>query len=64
MEIEGGAPKALAAFDIRRFRPELVCIEMADLEPELHQYFVDNGYRRLTRYDGREDVNAYYAPAD
>jgi FkbM family methyltransferase len=64
MDIEGGAPKALAAFDIQRFRPELVCIEMGDLEPELHRYFVDNGYRRLTEYDGREDVNAYYAPAD
>ncbi len=58
MDIEGGAPKALAGFDIERFRPALVCIESS--VPEVRQYFADHGYEPIERYFDHDPVNTYY----
>jgi FkbM family methyltransferase len=64
MDIEFWEPKALAGFDIERFRPELVVIEFhSQIRDELAAYFTRHGYAQIekyTRWDGR---NAYYVPA-
>lgn len=67
MDIEGGAPKALAGFDIAKYRPELVCIEHdASVAPErsefLLQWFDAHGYRRIKRFDRFDKVNWYFTP--
>lgn len=67
MDIERGAPKALAAFDIQRFRPELVCIEAgagADYRQVLAKWFDDHGYRRIEKYLKHDWANWYYTPRD
>ena len=71
MDIELGAPKALNGFDIRRFRPELVCIESGRREDgsrdeeynrRLIMWFDEHGYGRIERYDAFDDVNWYFTP--
>ena len=51
MDIElCGRPKALAGFDIQRFKPQLVCIEAhAEVRQELLDYFARHGYILLGR---------------
>jgi hypothetical protein len=63
MDIEGGAPKALAGFDIERFAPGLVCIEKPVFPGPIEAYFAAHGYERITRYDDYDYVNSYYAPS-
>jgi FkbM family methyltransferase len=65
MDIEGSAPPALAGFDIERFRPELVCIEVgknAEYGQALFDYFERHGYERIDRYLENDDVNWYFTP--
>lgn len=67
MDIERGAPKALAGFDIRRFAPKLVCIEAGNsglYRMALVKYFEDHGYRRIDRYLEHDPANWYYAPRE
>ncbi len=67
MDIERGAPKALAAFDIERFKPELICIEAGageDYRKGLADYFEAHGYRRLDKYLAYDWVNWYYTPRE
>ncbi|HUF46527.1 MAG TPA: FkbM family methyltransferase [Vicinamibacterales bacterium] len=63
MDIELWEPKALAGFDIRRYRPELVCIEA---HPEVRQaildYFTANGYVVVGRYLRADIWNLYFTP--
>ena len=62
MDIEGGEAKALRGFDIARFRPALVCIEVAAENREfVAKYFAQHGYERLTKYEPYDSVNQYYA---
>ncbi|MCG8457730.1 MAG: FkbM family methyltransferase [Holophagales bacterium] len=63
MDIEGSEEKALAGFDIDRFAPELVCLEMARGEPgkALLKYFEEHGYELLTEYVPYDKVNRYFA---
>ncbi|MEM1177418.1 MAG: FkbM family methyltransferase [Acidobacteriota bacterium] len=63
MDIEGGEEKALAGFDIERFAPELVCIEMkGGVESQaLREYFESHGYDMLTAYRPYDSVNRYFA---
>lgn len=64
VDIEGGEAKALAGFDIRRFRPELVCIEIAkDNVRAVERYFAEAGYRRIEKYRRFDYANDYYTPA-
>ena len=64
MDIEGHEPEALAGFDIRRFRPRLVCIESnPKLRAKLLNYFIENGYERIEAYDAHDVGNWYFRPA-
>ena len=65
MDIEGHEPKALAGFDIERFRPELVVIEgqvVAAKEDEVHKYFDAHGYEQIEKYRRFDTVNRYFKP--
>jgi FkbM family methyltransferase len=65
VDIERGAPKALAAFDIQRFRPALVCIEAgagADYRKALRRWFEEQGYERIAAYGPHDWVNWYFRP--
>ncbi len=65
MDINGTEPAALSAFDIRRFRPELVHIEAHQRNrPKLLEYFTRNGYARIDAYLPYDRVNWYFRPAD
>jgi FkbM family methyltransferase len=63
MDIEGGEPTALAGFDIRRFRPELVCIEASlSVREQIEAYFAAHDYERIDAYLEYDSVNWYYRP--
>ena len=65
MDIEGAEPLALAGFDIDRFLPALVCIEVKpSTRGAIESYFSSHGYVRLDAYDAYDVVNRYYAPKD
>ena len=52
IDIEGHELTALAGFDIDRFKPELVCIEVhAQARAPVTEYFAAEGYERIERYD-------------
>ena len=63
IDIELWEPKALAGFDIGRYRPELVCIEAL---PEVRQfildYFARHGYVALGKYLRADTENLYFTP--
>jgi FkbM family methyltransferase len=63
MDIELWEPKALAGFDIERFRPDLVCVE-ANLEvrQDILDYFARHGYVVVARYLRADIWNLYFAP--
>lgn len=65
MDIEGGEPEALKKFDIKRFRPDFVCIEKGPLKgarSSLLTYFDNHGYERVEKYIPYDDVNWYFKP--
>lgn len=65
MDIEGHELTALSAFDIDRYRPELVCIEVHALAREpVTQYFESHGYRRLDEYIEHDGANYYFTPVE
>lgn len=63
MDIEGHEPKALAGFDIDRFRPELAVIERSILlggaDPVL-EYFERHGYELIEKYVPFDTANRYF----
>lgn len=63
MDIEGAEEDALAGFDIDRFKPELICIEV-DLDDEdarpILSYLKEHGYERIDKYEVYDHVNSYY----
>lgn len=63
MDIELWEPKALAGFDIERFRPALVCIEAhAEVRQALLDYFARHGYIVVGRYLRADIWNLYFTP--
>ena len=63
MDIEGHESKALAGFDIERFKPELVVIEKqlgAAKHRSVAEYFARHGYVRIEKYIPFDSVNDYY----
>ena len=63
MDIELSEPKALAGFDIRRFRPELVCIEAhSEVRQQILDYFARNAYVIVGRYLLADSHNLWFAP--
>jgi FkbM family methyltransferase len=65
MDIEGAEPKALAAFDIQKYRPRLVCIEASpEIRDAILQYFTTHGYERIDEYLPYDAVNWYFRPVN
>jgi len=65
MDIEGAEPLALKGFDIERFAPKLVCIEMHDgakNDTIVFDYFVEHGYERIDEYLDHDFANWYFKP--
>jgi FkbM family methyltransferase len=63
MDIELWEPKALAGFDIARFRPELVCIEAhPEVRQQILDYFTRHGYVVDGRYLRADVWNLYFRP--
>ena len=63
MDIEEHEPIALAGFDIKRYAPDLVCVEASPSTRErLAAYFSANGYARIEKYLTYDTVNWYFVP--
>ncbi len=68
MDIEAGEIMALQGFDIKKYRPFLVCIEVqpemgTQFADEIMTYFLKNGYERMVAYTQFEDaINWYFKP--
>lgn len=63
MDIEESEPAALAGFDIERFKPDLVCIEVSpSVRDKIVAYFATHGYERIDEYMKHDTVNWYYRP--
>jgi len=70
VDFESGAPAALAGFDIKRFQPKLVCVEVdraSKVNPGstglIEAYFRTNGYQRVEKFVPLDPANWYFAPA-
>lgn len=65
MDIELAEPKALAGFDIERFRPELVCIEAhPEIRQQLLNYFHKHHYVVVGKYLRADPQNLWFVPDD
>ena len=63
MDIELAEPKALAGFDIERFRPVLVCVEAhADVRQQILSYFASHRYVVLGKYLKADTRNLWFSP--
>ena len=63
MDIEGSEIPALRGFDLGRYAPGLVCIEVARANREQAlAYFERHGYRRIEKYLAHDPVNWYFKP--
>jgi len=61
MDIEGAEPEALEGFDIERYRPELVCVEMQTYTRDrVLEYFASHGYEVIEPYREPDPVNLYF----
>lgn len=64
MDIELAEPKALAGFDIERFRPRLVCVEgHPEVRQEILGYFARHGYVLVGKYLRADTYNLWFMPA-
>jgi FkbM family methyltransferase len=64
MDIELSEPKALAGFDIDRFKPRLVCIEIhIDVRQQIIDYFTRHGYVVVGKYLRADENNLHFTPA-
>lgn len=61
MDIEGAELAALKGFDIKRFLPELCCIETSKRDAVV-QYFESNGYELIEKYLKADKINLYFRP--
>ena len=63
MDIELSEPRALAGFDIERYRPALVCIEAhPEVRQQLIDYFHRHHYVVVGQYLGVDAQNLYFMP--
>ena len=63
MDIELSEPKALAGFDVQRFRPRFVCIEAhPEVRQQILEYFARNRYVIVGRYLPADENNLYFTP--
>ncbi len=65
MDIELSEPKALAGFDIDRFKPSFVCVEgHTEVRQAILNYFMGHGYVVVSKYLRTDPVNLYFARFD
>lgn len=65
MDIELSEPKALAGFDLRRFKPALVCIEAHPaIRQEILDYFYQRSYVVVGKYLRMDTENLYFQPVE
>jgi FkbM family methyltransferase len=65
MDIELAEPRALAGFDIEKYRPRLVCVEAhPKVRQQLLDYFALHRYRLVGRYLRADPYNLWFAPVD
>lgn len=63
MDIELAEPKALAGLDLRRFKPQLVCIEAhPEVRQEILDYFTRHGYAVVGKYLQVDTLNLWFMP--
>ena len=63
MDIELAEPKALAGFDIARYRPALVCIEAhPEVRQQILDYFTAHAYTVVGKYLRSDSSNLYFRP--
>lgn len=63
MDIELHEPRALEGFDIKRFKPSLVCIEaLLPVRQAILDYFARNGYVLVGKYVWVDTENLYFEP--
>lgn len=63
MDIELSEPAALAGFDVRRYQPELVCIEAdGTTRQRILDYFARHGYVLVGKYLRIDIYNLYFTP--
>ena len=63
IDIELHEPQALAGFDIKRFRPSLVCIEgLLPVRQQILDYFAANDYVLVGKYMWVDLENLYFVP--
>jgi FkbM family methyltransferase len=61
MDIEGSEPAALEGFDIERYRPDLLCVEVQTYTRErLLAYFASHHYVPIESYRAVDEVNIYF----
>jgi FkbM family methyltransferase len=63
IDIELAEPGALAGFDIEKYHPALVCIELhKEVRQPIEEYFAKHGYGLLEKYKGLDRINSYFTP--
>jgi FkbM family methyltransferase len=63
MDVELWEPRALAGFDIDKYKPELVVIEShAPVRQALYGYFAAHNYVEIEKYTKWDGRNAYFIP--
>jgi len=61
IDIEGNEVAALAGFDIEKFRPQLVCIEV-NAPWKIMDYFIRHKYKLIIKYLLYDHINWYFTP--
>jgi FkbM family methyltransferase len=63
IDVELAEPRVLAGFDVRRFRPGLVCIEAhPEVRQQILDYFAGNEYVVAGKYLRVDEKNMYFMP--
>jgi hypothetical protein len=63
LDIELFEPKALAGFDIDRFRPQLACVEShPEVRQQILDYFARHRYVVVGKYLRADPNNLYFTP--
>jgi FkbM family methyltransferase len=61
LDIEGFEPEALEGFDIGRYRPDLLCVEIQPhTRDRILSYFASHGYEVIRPYAEVDPVNLYF----
>jgi hypothetical protein len=64
MDIELSEPKALAGFDIQRFKPSLACVEAhPQVRQQILDYFAAHHYNVVGKYLRVDTLNLWFMPA-